>query len=220
MKALIIIQGVNSKPHYLLEGLDPFIEALGYLPTNVHYSCTECVFDKQVNKLPLYFKWLPLEVKDYLSDLWGYFLNSRVKSEINTGLTNTVLRYSRAGYEVDILAHSLGTVIALCLGSNDRKLDLNTFYCLNSPLGLNSVVGRLWVKLKILLSGRNIKFKEICSVYGEKDFISSKMDNSILGIFSSNVMQVKHSGGHSHKESLSNLSEIIPKSFRKKTLQT
>lgn len=185
----------------MLSGAESFTE--GY--DIVEYAETEEVFDVVKDNLPFYFKWLPATLKDYFADLWGYFTNRYIKSLIDTRITNTVLRLQMAGYEVDILAHSLGTVIAMCLGTKDRPLKVENFYSLNSPIGISLRTARLWVKAKLFIKARHIKFKKSYNVYGEDDFISKEMDKNGQNIFarmSDAVITLPHKYDHDYKKSL------------------
>ena len=185
----------------MLSGAESFTEDYDL----VEYAETEEVFDVVKDNLPFYFKWLPSNIKDYFADLWGYFTNRYVANIINTRIENTILRLQAAGYQVDILAHSLGTVISMCLGSKDRPLKVNNFYSLNSPIGISLRTARLWVKTKLFINARHIRFKKAYNVYGEDDFVSKDMDKNGQNIFarlSDAVITLPHKYDHDYKKSL------------------
>lgn len=206
MKALVIIQGINDKPKYMLEDLSSILVKYDY----VYYAQTEKYFEVVKDNLPVYLKWLPLHIKDYAADIWGYLNNRYVAGMINAEITNEILNLVTQGYEVDVIGHSLGTLITLCLGTADRCVKLNTFYCLNSPIGIGAKTLRLYIKSYLFFRRRCVKFANIYNIYGTDDFISKEMANAdkLLGKRTENVISIARKGGHSHVDSIKIIEKI------------
>jgi hypothetical protein len=206
VKALVIIQGINDKPKYMLEDLSGILVKYDY----VYYAQTERYFEVVKDNLPVYLRWLPLHIKDYAADIWGYLNNRYVAGMINAEITNEILSLITQGYEVDVIGHSLGTLITLCLGSNDRSIELNTFYCLNSPIGIGAKTLRLYIKSYLFFRRRCVKFANIFNIYGTDDFISKEMANAdkLLAKRTENVISIARKGGHSHVDSIKIIEKI------------
>jgi len=206
VKALVIIQGINDKPKYMLEDLSSILVKYDY----VYYAQTERYFEVVKENLPIYLKWLPIHIKDYAADIWGYLNNRYVSGMINAEITNEILSLVTQGYEVDITGHSLGTLITLCLGSKDRSIELNTFYCLNSPIGIGVKTLRLYIKSYLFFRRRCVKFANIFNIYGTDDFISKEMANAdkLLAKRTENVISIARKGGHSHVDSIKIIEKI------------
>ena len=200
MKALIIIQGINDKPRYMLEDL----ASIAAKYECVYYAQSEKYFEVVKENLPIYLKWLPPHVKDYAADIWGYLNNRYVAGMINAEITNEILNLTTQGYKVDVVAHSLGTLITLCLGTEDRNIELNTFYCLNSPIGIGLKTLRLYIKSYLWFRRKCVSFVNIFNIYGTEDFVSKEMANAdkLLAKRAENVVSIAHKGGHSHADSL------------------
>ena len=200
MEALIIIQGINDKPRYMLEDLANI--AAKY--ECVYYAQSEKYFEVVKENLPIYLKWLPPHIKDYAADIWGYLNNRYVAGMINAEITNEILNLTTQGYKVDVVGHSLGTLITLCLGTEDRNIELNTFYCLNSPIGIGLKTLRLYIKSYLWFRRKCVSFVNIFNIYGTEDFVSKEMANAdkLLAKRAENVVSIAHKGGHSHADSL------------------
>ncbi len=200
MRALVIVQGINNKPKYMLEGLSELVASYDY----VYYAQTEKYFEVVKDNLPIYLKWLPLHIKDYASDIWGYLNNRYVSGMINTEITNEILNLSTQGYKIDIIGHSLGTIITLCLGTSDRCITLNNFYCLNSPIGIAVKTLRLYLKTYLFFRKKCVRFNNIFNVYGTEDLISKDMAGAdrLLAKRADSVASIARKGGHSHIESI------------------
>ncbi|NQY58449.1 hypothetical protein [Cognatishimia sp.] len=201
MKALAIIQGINEENRYLDKDLTDLYKNY----QKVVYINTEKYFDSVKRNLPWYLRFIPNKYKDYAADIWGYFTNRYVFDIVNTECNSQIGKLLNQGYEVDVFAHSLGTVITLCLGKKIEKLRLNTFFCIASPMGFFLKSVRLYIKYKLWRNSGNIFFEDIVNIYGENDLISKRMDKNGTNILLKRTKKLithTHPHGHSHKHSL------------------
>ena len=197
MKALVILQGINDNSGYLL----PEIEKSTFdssIYDKIVYINTEKYFDHGKRNLPFYLSWIPNKQKDYLSDIWVFFLKKKIYKKINKEVTNTVIDLQDQGYTVDYLAHSLGTLIALTSGLKRKPVKVDNFYCLNSPLGIEAPIARYFVQRRVKRYDRTFSCNTLYNLYGEKDYISSQMaySQSIIEETAKLVVTKTHSVGN------------------------
>lgn len=204
MKALILIQGINKKSNYLLDGIDPV--ASGY--DKIFYAKTERLFDVVKDSLPFYLMWIPDKYKELLADLLGFFKNKYIRRAIDYEIIDKIHEFKSNGYEVDILSHSLGTLIALALGNKDNKVSINNLYFLNSPLGIDLKSLRLYVKFKMSKFSKHFRCNKVYNVWSDDDFVSKDMNKSLKFIekrSDQSVHLIVKNGGHDHKNSIKKL---------------
>lgn len=201
MRALILIQGINKKGNYLLDGI-------GHIASHydkIFYAKTERTFDVIKDSLPFYLQWIPDKYKELLADLIGFFKNKYTRKSINFHISDKIDEFKALGYEVDILSHSLGTLIALALGSKKKKVTVNTLFMLNSPLGIDSKILRLYVKANMLRFSKYFYCRDLQNVWSDNDFVSKDMAKSLKFVEKRADQSTHYSvknGGHDHKNSI------------------
>ncbi len=171
-KALLVVQGINSNPRYLVEDTVDFRKIkLAY--DEIINAPVERVWNKSlVSKLPF--------VGNKYGDIISFYTNERARIQAATAVAEKIYELKNAGLEVDILAHSLGTVITLCSGPQyhlDRPpVVVRNFFCINSPLGLGIPI----LKGKALAHAEryssNFMAHKIWNLYASNDLISKNLD--------------------------------------------
>lgn len=131
-KNLFIIQGINKTKYMTPRDVDRAGFSTGKYILE-EYIDTESIFDK-------HWSWLnTLPKGDQLGDVFRFYMSPKVRGE-----TRELLRTKLAASEnkVDVLAHSLGTIITLTAGTPKHKLDFGDLYLMGSPLALKNWLGR------------------------------------------------------------------------------
>lgn len=170
-KALLLVQGINSKNKYLLNDLNKS----GYKPDDynlIEEVDTESEFDKAwFNRIPVLGQGF---VAQYLGDVWQFYskLHTKKRQDVCRKVRERIFQLQDTGYQVDIISHSLGTVIALCCGSEARPVKIDTHVILGSPIG----IGFWGLRLKTMSHARkfskNFKAKKIKYIWSRNDFVS------------------------------------------------
>lgn len=78
----------------------------------------------------------------FVDDLYGYFYEEGKRHEISEVLTTELLSASDAGRRIALIAHSMGTVIALDV-LNRLDLPIDAFVTMGSPLGSDYIQHKL-----------------------------------------------------------------------------
>ncbi len=187
-KVLLKIQGINVISDYMTKELE-----LG----GIDLSCYEAVelvnteeeFDKLLKYLPSVavsrllkrraikdVQYTHNEVKaplvweDYAIDLWAFFANACIYRRVCDKVRLSVMYYKAKGYEVDILCHSLGTLITLHSGAS-----VHTIFCIASPVGFKTHPIRWVVNTHFLASKHKVSCKKLVNIWGVKDVVSGGM---------------------------------------------
>lgn len=155
-KALLIIQGINKNPKYIqLTG--PLKSYIDEKYDTVEYSDTEKIFDKG---------WFS-KISDKL-DFIPYFLSKKRRLAICRHVNEKINTLNLLGYDVDVLAHSLGCVIGLQSGREYFPVKVNKFIALCSPT--HSFFYGGFVRSRVNKYSSNITIENIIFTYNKKDF--------------------------------------------------
>lgn len=119
-KALVLIQGISDVRYLDKAILDSNFDTSSY--NKVIQVPTEAIFDSSVvNKIPL--------LGPKYGDIWQYFTQKAQRKKVNRE-ARLMIKKLRVDYdEVDVLSHSLGTIIALTC-----RAKINTLFCFGSPI--------------------------------------------------------------------------------------
>lgn len=195
-RAVVLIQGINDNSGYLLPAVKESNFTLDQYDKKVYIN-SEKYFDKVKKSLPFYLAWIPSKQKDYLADLWGFFVRKDTRKQINKEVIASIRALEVDGYEIDIIGHSLGTLIALTCGNKKNNIFINNYYCLNTPLGIESPIARFVVQRTVKKYNKHFKCKNLYNLYGTGDYISSKVkkSQSILESQTINYIEKSHDVG-------------------------
>jgi pimeloyl-ACP methyl ester carboxylesterase len=168
---------------------------------------TEKYFDKYK---PWFLKWMG-KLGDSLSDVWEFYTRNSSRIELCREIRQQIKDLQATGYEVDIIAHSLGTMAALCSGPNTpaNLVSVNRTILLSSPLGIGNLIARLKTNGHAERFSKNFITKELYYTWSEKDFVSERFTgriNDILASKSHTQPVIIHTGlSHSSEENLTYL---------------
>lgn len=154
-RALVLIQGINTKSKYMkpkTKHVDLFLDQYDA----VEYVNTEEIFDRG---------WFS-KLFDKL-DFIPYFVSDRRKKDVCRAVNAKVAELQILNYEVDILAHSLGCVIAMQSGRKSIPIQVNNFIALQSPVH-NKVYG-WFVRDKIREHSKYLHINNLYHTYNKKD---------------------------------------------------
>ena len=206
-KALVLLQGIATK-HYIEKAL---VDSA--IPTDqydlIEYIPTEKYLDKGS-----WFSWILLRVPfirkhwDRFGDIFRYFYNKKTRKKVCSVVNEYISELKKKDYEVDILSHSLGSIIGLTCGKKKSPLSVGKFYAFGSPLGFafkpfRSIVNKHVDKYSYNLSGERFHL-----VFNDEDIVSKKEINikgkkKINDIFKSSFISFPDIGdGHSVKSYL------------------
>jgi hypothetical protein len=152
-KCLIVVPGISKVGNYM--NLDEAGVELDY--DQVIYFDTDKTFDNYLFNL-FTDKW----------DFIPYFTKKKMRQEVCTRLNNLINMNRRRYERVDVLSHSLGTIIALECGKRDSSVAVDKLVCLQSPLN-NSWYG-WYVKNHVKKYHYNLTAKEVYFTYNKKDW--------------------------------------------------
>lgn len=203
-KCLIVVPGVQSPDHknkkdkpinYMrLEENSVFLEDYD----KVIYFDTELTFDKS----------LTAKIADKL-DFIPYFLNKKMRKEVCTRLNNTITQ-ARTRYDsVDILAHSLGTIISLECGKKKSPVNIDNMVCLQSPIS-NFFYG-WYVSNHVKKYKYNLNVGMALFTYNKKDWrvANTKKNLNYLKDEIKTIGQINAGSGHNWKKALYDLIVIL-----------
>lgn len=181
-KALLIVDGIRSKPGIRQDIKNSKFPTKGY--DKIIRAKTEEIFDTTV---PWYIRWIPFVnnwYDQFISDIWALFRNKTARMAVCREVRSQIRILQAEGYEVDVLAYSLGTLIALTCASqaNSEKTQVNHLSLYNSPLGF--AVPFLGGKCRKFVRkyGKNFLANKIECVYGEKDLVSKNCKKKASGL--------------------------------------
>jgi hypothetical protein len=180
-KALILIQGISSGNGYLrVRYNDAKLQTQYDTVKNIN---TEQFFEMKSN-------WLLNSLGrlgDSLNDVWVYYRNTQARKLICKEVRNHIKELQDAGYTVDILAHSLGTVIALCSGPNKLKnlINVNRLILMGSPLGIGNPIARAFTNYHTERYSNNFTCNYIDYLWSSEDFVSKKLIGRTIDLLQS-----------------------------------
>lgn len=100
------------------------------------YIDTESIFDR-------HWTWTkPIPYSDSLGDVAKFYLSKKVRGETRQLMRKHLSSEHNQGAKVDVVAHSLGTMITLTCGTKKHKVDFGDLYLMGSPLALKNWLGR------------------------------------------------------------------------------
>lgn len=154
-KALLIVQGINTKRNYMTTK-SPIINEFFNTYDSVEYVYTEDIFDKTwFSKLFDKFDFIP------------YFLNKKKRLEVCRLVNEKIGSFIILGYDVDVLAHSLGCVIAMQSGREKFPISVGNMICLQPPT--NSKLYGGYVRSQVLKYSADIDIKNLVITWNTKD---------------------------------------------------
>lgn len=201
-KALVLVQGI-SRSSYIKKDIEKFkSEFSGY--DLIKVAPTESIFDKSIIS----------KISDRFGDVVQYFKSHNQRKLACTVVRNQIRTLQNDGYEVDVLAHSLGTLMTLTCGGLDGSknplVEVNKVMLFACPLGMK-VPGMpigLYVRNHTRKYIQNFKAKEIQYTWSKRDFVSaswSKAIKDILLLASPNVQSLELDCDHALEHYLGDL---------------
>ncbi len=178
-KALVIVQGINNKQGYLRETIAQFPQFKEYYQRIIDIE-TDKYFDKHMSFLFKPFR----SIGRTLADVWEFYKNNAARMEVCRETRSQIQNLQALGYEVDIIAHSLGTVIALCCGPNSpvNPIKVNRTILMQSPLGIANLIARMKTNSHTERYSKNFTTKELYYTWSEEDYVSKKFTARVLDI--------------------------------------
>lgn len=212
-KVLIVVQGINDEPDYLYKQVINN-RWLANRYDEIINAKTEYIFDGKKKKKSGF-------LKDTIGDVYQFYKKDNKRIEACRTVRKAITKAKSLGHKVDVIAHSLGTVITLCSGSNKPgdTISISNFYMLGSPLGFCFRPFRRGIPFyfpgTIPHTERysyNFKAAKIYYLYSNKDKVSKVFDDRILPILSSRTnspTEIYQTGtSHSSEEYLKYLKEV------------
>lgn len=211
-KALIIVQGINHRQGYLYDD----VIKIGF-DTRQKYDRiidfpVNQFFDKKKN-------WI---LGDTLGDIWTFYKDPYARMLVCNRLREQIQVLQESKYEVDILAHSLGTIITLCCGPHKEDLEIklepvyiNKMYLMGSPLGIGIRAWRYgWLKMigtipHIERYGDNISVPEMIYMWSKKDLVSKTLDKRPKTVLEKIALKKKFVLCDNNHDSMEYLIELI-----------
>jgi hypothetical protein len=176
-KAALIIHGISEKVY--MQDVKIYLEDSGY--DEVVIMELDKIFDKSI------FRFVPFY--DKYGDITQFFFNKRNRRKLRKYLNKILINLEKQGYEVDIYAHSLGTLVALL---SNRTID--NLYMLSSPLSMAAVGWK--VRKEMRKRVRLTINKEVYYIYGKKDLISNKKVKTAIKFLHKNLKRTFSSSYH------------------------
>lgn len=180
-RALIAVQGINSDNYILHELTSSKFPRENY--QKIVAIPTEEIFDRTI---PGFIKMIPYFNKfydQYLADIRAFFKDKEARMNACRFVRNQIKALQNDGYTVDVIAHSLGTIIVMCAGpQTGRLLEVNSFLCYNSPLGFGIFPGGILVRSFTRKFMRNFKAVKLEYIYSSKDVISRDYKSPVAEI--------------------------------------
>lgn len=171
MKALLIVQGINCNGKYLKEDFEDFRQ-LKTLYKDYENAPVEKSWDKR------WYCHIPL-VGDKFGDIWSFYRNEQARIKACEIVRERIIDLKKDFEEIDILSHSLGTVITLCSGpmfaSYQPPIQVNDVYLMQSPIGLGIPILKGMALAHAERYATNFIAKRIHNLYSSKDMVSSNL---------------------------------------------
>lgn len=179
---MLLVDGIRQNPKILEDVKASNFPASEY--EKILRAKTEEVFDTTVPWWIRIFPWLSKKYDNYFADIWALFRNKTARMAVCREVRSQIRILQAEGYEVDVLAYSLGTLIALTCASqaNSEKTQVNHLSLYNSPLGF--AVPFLGGKCRKFVRkyGKNFLANKIECIYGEKDLVSKNCKKKASGL--------------------------------------
>ncbi len=191
MRVLLLVQGVNEDT-YLFKNLKSSSYDIDQYDKVIEVT-TEKTLDKSwVSKIPF--------LGDKYGDILQFFVSDEARRNLKTKLKKTALKYPDA--EIDLLAHSLGTLICFI-----TPITVKNFICLASPVAMSLWLGK---KVRNFIRGR-LKLKvenNLYFVYSPFDLICQSLNKNVAKLLRSfNVTEVKSTSLHGAKKYLNDFAK-------------
>lgn len=176
-RLLYVVQGI-SKDNYLTKDL---IEKSA-LPTKKYdeiiLAPTERMFDQALRGS--FLRYIPKS--DKYGDFLTFYLSEWVRKKVCRSVRNQYKKLKKEYDQIDILAHSLGTVIVMSSGEEDQFIEADRAIMIGSPLGF-----KRWSNLGLLSRWSNKHLRKYMSFscrtmyYGwsKEDKVSNRYTNGI-----------------------------------------
>lgn len=163
-RALVVVQGIHEEL-YAKNALKKSKLDIGQY-NEIRFIDTEEVFDAWSPKI----KWW-----DKFGDVVKFYLNVNRRKAVCRKVTKTVGQLQKVNYEVDILAHSLGTVITLC----SKARNVRRLYLLGSPLSFGIPFAASYIRQHTRKYMKNFSCEEIFYIWSPKDFVCKHYKNVV-----------------------------------------
>lgn len=177
-RALVAVQGINSENYILHELVYSKFPREDY--QKIVAIPTEEIFDRTIpdwiKVVPFLNKWYD----QYYADLHAFFGDKEARINACRFVRNQIKALQNDGFTVDVIAHSLGTIITICSGpQTGALLQVNNFFCYNSPLGFGIAPGGMMVRAFVRKFMRNFIAKKLEYIYSSKDVISRDYKSAV-----------------------------------------
>ncbi len=170
-KALVCVQGINSKDYILAEITGSKFPIDDY--HRVVTIGTEDIFDKTIPGIIKILPFIGDFYDQYIADIRAFFKNKEARQTACRMVRKQIKALQKEGYEVHVIAHSLGTIITMCCGpQKGRLVEVHAFFCYNSPLGFGIFPGGIITRNFVRTFMRNFKAKRLEFIYSAKDTVS------------------------------------------------
>ena len=166
--ALILIGGITQHPYIYKQLHESNFNSEKYRG-NIFEFTYDYYLDKRYEWIPFYDK---LKRLDKHGDWWQFFWFKSARDNIRNGLQLLIRDLRSQGYIIDVIAHSLGTWIAL--GS---AITIDTLMLFGCPAGGSSKLMRWGVNRELREQrekGQYVISNHIDYVYAGKDFVSNR----------------------------------------------
>jgi hypothetical protein len=191
-KSLIVVQGINDKV-YLMEAIKRSTFNTDAYKEVVEVA-TERVLDDHMNK---FFKWLPFY--DRVSDI-KYLFSKSLRIDCTHEIYKTVGEMRGLGRDVDVIAHSLGTLMIL-----NSPVEVNNVYLIGSPLSMAGISRLVRWKTK----NTYMTCTRLFYVYSPLDPICHFYTPEVKEFLKSyNVIPIVSTSGHSATDYLNQLQVV------------
>lgn len=207
-KALVLVQGISSKNGYLYNTVNKYPDLVTSFDL-IQEVNTERFFDEKKSW------WMKLlgKLGDQLGDIWTYYTKNDARKDVCRAVRETIQDLQAKGFEVTVLAHSLGTLITLCCGPQNPggRITVSHTVLMNSPLGINNLLARMKTNGHTERYSVNFETNMLEYVYSEEDFVSAILRARTMNLVQSkafNPVSFINTGlGHSSRKSLNYIRE-------------
>ncbi|MEB3150311.1 MAG: hypothetical protein VKL60_15025 [Sphaerospermopsis sp.] len=183
-RALLTVQGINNKQGYLYEEvskatwLTEQYEFITDAQTDKYFS------DKMKTSIAKGLNAITLNQWSRLGDVWYFFKNALAREQVAKAVGRRITILQDQGYEVDVIAHSLGNLITICSSDAERDLKVNNFYSLANPLFIKiRALRKGWFGLPgvlpyVAVNRNKFSAKKITALWSNSDLVAGKYDSA------------------------------------------
>ncbi len=201
MKALVVIQGISGYEYAGIELAQSRFPLENY--DKRAYVQTEEVFDAYIPKI---IRYIPIlnTLFDIAIDFLTFMFKKEARKKACKLVNKHITKLQEDGYVVDVIAHSLGTIIVLASGNKKKSVLVDNFYCYNSPLSAKLGIGRLFRNF-IKHFGNRFYCNKLEYVYSKNDLLSGDFNIEVaesLKDTSTETEFINTNSGHSFKKAL------------------